>query len=48
MKAGDTTVKDFGDLVGTVEKMPIGKTIQLTVWRKKTKINLFVTVGERP
>ncbi len=48
MKAGDATVKDFGDLVGTVEKMPIGKTIQLTVWRKKTKINLFVTVGERP
>ncbi len=45
---GGAAVKDFGDLVGVVEKTPIGKTLQLTVWRKKAKINLFVTVGERP
>ncbi|MBP7737978.1 MAG: trypsin-like peptidase domain-containing protein [Spirochaetes bacterium] len=48
LKAGDSAVKDFGDLVGTVEKTSIGKTIQLAVWRNKAKINLFVTVGERP
>ncbi|HPV42218.1 MAG TPA: trypsin-like peptidase domain-containing protein [Spirochaetota bacterium] len=45
---GGSPIKDFGDLVGTVEKTPIGKTLQVTVWRKKAKINLFVTVGERP
>jgi len=45
---GGSSVKDFGDLVGVVEKTPIGKTLQVTAWRKKAKINLFVTVGERP
>jgi serine protease Do len=43
-----STIKDFSDLVGIVEKTPIGKTLQVLVWRNKSKVNLFVTVGERP
>ncbi len=48
LTVGGSAIKDFGDLVGIVEKTPIRKTLQVTVWRKKARINLFVTVGERP
>jgi S1-C subfamily serine protease len=48
LKVNDATIKDFSDLVGIVEKTPIGKTLQILVWRDKSKVNLFVTVGERP
>jgi serine protease Do len=41
-------VKDFADLVEIVEKTPIGKPVQVDVWRNKGKMTLFVTVGERP
>jgi S1-C subfamily serine protease len=41
-------VKDFSDLVEIVEKTPIGKPVQVDVWRNKGKMTLFVTVGERP
>ena len=43
-----TAIKDFGDLLGIVEKTPIGKTLQVLAWRNKSKVSLFVTVGERP
>ena len=33
-------------LVEVVEKTPIGKTLKITVWRKKSRVNLFITVGE--
>ena len=48
LKAGDTPVKDFGDLIAQVEKTPIGKTLQIEVWRGKERTSLFVTIGERP
>ncbi len=48
LTVGGTSVKDYSDLIAQVEKTPIGKTIQLEVWRGKEKTNLFITVGERP
>lgn len=41
-------IKNFGDLISEVENTPIGKTLKIEVWRNKTKIALFITVGERP
>lgn len=41
-------VKDYSDLVDEVEKTPIGKTLKVVVWREKSKVNLFITVKERP
>ncbi len=41
-------IKDFGDLISEVESTSIGKTLKLEVWRNKTKLALFITVGERP
>ena len=41
-------IKDFKDLIDTVGKASIGKTLKITVLRKKEKINLFITVAERP
>ena len=48
LQINDTAIKDFGDLVGIVEKTPIGKTLKIIVWRDKSKVNLFITVSERP
>jgi serine protease Do len=48
LNINDVDIKNFGDLVGIVEKTPISKTLQILVWRNKYKVNLFVTVGERP
>lgn len=44
----DAPVKDYGDLIETVSKSAIGKALKLTVIREKNKLNLFVTVAERP
>lgn len=41
-------IKDYGNLVDIVGKTTIGKTLKITVFRKKAKINLFITVAERP
>jgi serine protease Do len=41
-------IKDFSGLMEFVEKTPIGKSLQVDVWRNKGKMSLFVTVGERP
>ena len=48
LKVNDKIIKNFTDLVSEVEKTPIGKTIKVVTWRKKKKINHFITVGERP
>ncbi len=55
VKVGDVIVKvnkrevgSFADLVDEVEKTPIGKTLKVVVWREKRKVNLFITVKERP
>jgi serine protease Do len=44
----DSPVKDYGELIDIVGKTPIGKALKLTVWREKSKVNLFVSVAERP
>lgn len=48
LSINDMPIKKYEDLVTQVEKMEIGKSIKVTVWRNKAKINLFVTIGERP
>lgn len=41
-------VKNYVDLVEIVEKTKIGKTLKVVIWRKKSRLNLFITVAERP
>jgi Do/DeqQ family serine protease len=44
----DQKIKDYTELVGLVSKTAIGKTVKVTVWREKKKMNLWITVKERP
>ncbi len=48
LKVDNNKIKDFKDLVNTVSKTKIGKTLKIMVFRKKNKLNLFITVSERP
>ena len=48
LSAGGMKTKDVSDLIGIVEKTPIGKALKIEVWRNKTRVNLFITIGERP
>jgi serine protease Do len=48
LSVGGKKIKTFSDLVGIVERTPMGKTLKIEVWRNKTKVNLFITIGERP
>ncbi len=41
-------IKNYVNLVEIVEKTKIGKTLKVVVWRKKSRLNLFITVAERP
>lgn len=41
-------IKNFADLISEIENSGIGKTLKIEVWRNKSKIALFITVGERP
>jgi serine protease Do len=41
-------INRFSDLVDIVDKIPIGKTVKIKVWRNKQSISLFVTIAERP
>jgi Do/DeqQ family serine protease len=41
-------VKNYGDLVSIVDESPVGETLKVEVWRKKSKLNLFIKVAERP
>jgi serine protease Do len=41
-------VKSFGDLLSKVESTPIGKSLKVQIWRDKSKLNLYITVKERP
>jgi len=47
-KIADKKVSNPGELVELIESTPIGKTIKVTVLRKGSETNLFVTVKERP
>ncbi len=41
-------INNFGDLITEVESSQIGKTLKIEVWRNKSKLTVFITVGERP
>ncbi len=41
-------VKNPRDLVIAVSRIPVGATRPFVIWRDKQRLNLFVTVGERP
>ena len=41
-------VKRFRDLLQAVSRTPVGKTVKLQVWRDKRKIELSITIKERP
>jgi len=44
----DKEIKNFGDLLSKVESTPIGKSLKVQIWRDKSKLNLYITVKERP
>lgn len=48
LRVGGKAIQDYTDLVSFVGKMEIGKNLQVTVWREKAEVNLWVTVKERP
>ncbi|MDY6935580.1 MAG: trypsin-like peptidase domain-containing protein [Spirochaetota bacterium] len=48
IKVGKKNIKQYEDLVEVIGKTTIGKTLKIVAWRKKSKINLFITVAERP
>jgi Do/DeqQ family serine protease len=41
-------IKNYTELVTIVGNTPTGKTIKFMVWRNKTRLNIFITVAERP
>ncbi len=48
IRAGGKEIGNFQDLVAVVEKTPIGKTLEIVVWRNRNRMSLFITVAERP
>ena len=44
----DKKIDSYSDLLDIVGKTPIGKTLKIQVIRKKEKVNLFITISERP
>ena len=48
IKVNGKKIYQFKDLIKIVGETRIGKTIQVTVWRNKNKVNLWVTIKERP
>ncbi|HON77833.1 MAG TPA: trypsin-like peptidase domain-containing protein, partial [Spirochaetota bacterium] len=48
LKADSTEINTYHDLVQVVERTEIGKALRLSVWRDRNKVNLFITVKERP
>ncbi|MDY6968313.1 MAG: trypsin-like peptidase domain-containing protein [Spirochaetota bacterium] len=48
LKAGAKDIEKYGDLVDVVSKTQIGNTLKILVWRGRNRINLFITVKERP
>ncbi len=44
----DQPVKDYKDLLKHISRSKIGTNIKITIWRDKSKRNLWITVTERP
>ncbi len=48
IRINDKQIKNYQELIKKVSRTKIGKTLKVTVWRDKKKLNLWVTVKERP
>jgi len=48
LKVDSDEISGFKDLLNSIGRAPIGKTLKFTVWRNRKKITLFVRVAERP
>lgn len=48
LSVDDKDIKNFGDLLSMVENTATGKSLKIQVWRNKSKLNLYITVKERP
>ncbi|MDR3238285.1 MAG: trypsin-like peptidase domain-containing protein [Spirochaetia bacterium] len=45
---GGAQIKTYKDLLSIIERSQVGQSMKVTVWRKRQKLNLFVTLKERP
>lgn len=48
LKINGKKIEELNDLYEVVGNLPIGKTVEVVVWRNKAELTLFVTVKERP
>ncbi len=48
LKVNNKKIKNYKDLLRVISKTKIGKTIKVIVWRNGRKINLWITIAERP
>jgi serine protease Do len=48
LKVDNKKIEDVNDLVEIAGNSPIGKTVEVVVWRDKAELTLFLTVKERP
>ncbi len=48
LMVNDRIVKDISDLVNTINNTPIGKSVKITVWRAKAKLQIYIKIAERP
>jgi serine protease Do len=48
LKINGKTIDTYRDLLKIVGETPVGKTLALIVWRRRTMVTLYVRVGERP
>ena len=48
LKINEKEIESFQDLLNAIGQTATGKTVKMEVWRNKKKINLWVTIKERP
>jgi len=48
LKVDNKEIENYQDLLNAIGQTAVGKTLKLEVWRENKKINLWVTVKERP
>jgi Do/DeqQ family serine protease len=48
LKVNNKKIEDVNELVEIAGNSPIGKTVEVLIWRDKAELTLFLTVKERP
>lgn len=48
LELNSKSIANYKDLMGIIEQAKIGERMQITVWRKRQRVNLFVVIKERP